>query len=67
MNYMMDKIVLHKNKEEIMKVADELIKVLMDDEKLDNSEKLMTIELAVARLNYDLYHISGDNDTVVDC
>ena len=26
MNYMMDKIVLHKNKEEIMKVADELIK-----------------------------------------
>ncbi|MGN1355664.1 MAG: hypothetical protein ACI4WP_03260 [Bacilli bacterium] len=60
MNYMMDKIVLHKNKEEIMKVADELIKVLMDDEKLDNSEKLMTIELAMAKLNYDLYNVSGD-------
>ena len=60
MNYMMDKIVLHKNKEEIMKVADELIKVLMDDEKLDNSEKIMTIELAMAKLNYDLYNVSGD-------
>ena len=60
MNYMMDKIVLHKNKEEIMKVADELIKVLMDDEKLDNSEKLMTIELAMAKLNYYLYNVSGD-------
>ncbi|MCI6899586.1 MAG: hypothetical protein UE699_00540 [Bacilli bacterium] len=60
MNYMMDKIVLHKNKEEIMKVADELIKVLMDDKKLDNSEKLMTIELAMAKLNYDLYNVSGD-------
>lgn len=56
----MDKIVLHKNKEEIIKVADELIKVLMDDEKLDNSEKLMTIELAMAKLNYDLYNVSGD-------
>ena len=60
MNYMMDKIVLHKNKEEIIKVADELIKVLMDDKKLDNSEKLMTIELAMAKLNYDLYNVSGD-------
>ena len=60
MNYMMDKIVLHKNKEEIMKVAVELIKVLMDDKKLDNSEKLMTIELAMAKLNYDLYNVSGD-------
>ncbi len=56
----MDKIVLHKNKEEIIKVADELIKVLMDDEKLDNSEKIMTIELAMTKLNYDLYNISGD-------
>ena len=30
------------------------------DEKLDNSEKLMTIELAMAKLNYDLYNVSGD-------
>ena len=45
----------------------EIVNMLKDDEKLDDSEKLMTIELAVARLNYDLYRISGDNDTVVDC
>ena len=57
---MMDKIVWRGKKEEIMKVADELIKVLMDDKKLDNSEKLMTIELAMAKLNYDLYNVSGD-------
>ncbi len=62
MNYMMDKINLHKNKDEIIKVANEIVNLLKSDEKLDNSEKLMTIELAVAQLNYDLYHISGDND-----
>ena len=44
------------------KVANEIVNLLKSDEKLDNSEKLMTIELAVAQLNYDLYHISGDND-----
>ena len=64
---MMDKINLHENKDEIIKVAMEIVNMLKDDEKLDDSEKLMTIELAVASLNYDLYHISGDNDTVVDC
>ncbi len=62
MNYMMDKINLHKNKDEIIKIAEEIVRLLEDDEKLDNSEKLMTIELAVARINYDLYHISGDSD-----
>ena len=59
---MMDKINLHKNKDEIIKVANEIVNLLKSDGKLDNSEKLMTIELAVAQLNYDLYHISGDND-----
>lgn len=59
---MMDKINLHKNKDEIIKIAEEIVRLLEDDEKLDNSEKLMTIELAVARINYDLYHISGDSD-----
>lgn len=59
---MMDKINLHKNKDEIIKVANEIVNLLKSDEKLDSSEKLMTIELAVAQLNYDLYHISGDND-----
>lgn len=58
---MMDKINLHKNKDEIIKVANEIVKMLKDDEKLDDSERLMTIELAIAQLNYDLYHISGDN------
>lgn len=59
---MMDKINLHKNKDEIIKVASEIVKMLKDDDKLDDSEKLMTIELAVAQLNYDLYHISGDGE-----
>ena len=59
---MMDKINLHKNKDEIIKIAEEIVRLLEDDEKLVNSEKLMTIELAVARINYDLYHISGDSD-----
>ena len=59
---MMDKINLHKNKDEIIKIAEEIVRLLEDDEKLDNSEKLMTIELAVARINFDLYHISGDSD-----
>ena len=60
MNYMMDKINLHENKDEIIKVAMEIVNMLKDDEKLDDSEKLMTIELAMAKLNYDLYNVSGD-------
>ncbi len=62
MNYMMDKINLHENKDEIIKVAEKIVKLLEEDENLDDSEKLMTIELAVARINYDLYHISGDSE-----
>ena len=57
---MMDKINLHENKDEIIKVAMEIVNMLKDDEKLDDSEKLMTIELAMAKLNYDLYNVSGD-------
>ena len=49
MNYMMDKINLHKNKDEIIKVANEIVNLLKSDEKLDSSEKLMTIELAVPK------------------
>lgn len=59
---MMDKINLHENKDEIIKIADKIVKLLEEDENLDDSEKLMTIELAVARINYDLYHISGDSE-----
>lgn len=59
---MMDKINLHENKDEIIKVAEKIVKLLEEDENLDDSEKLMTIELAVAKINYDLYHISGDSE-----
>ena len=57
---MLDKINLLENKEEIINTANEIVKKLKENENLDNSEKLMTIELAVAQLNYDLYHISVD-------
>ena len=60
MNYMLDKINLLENKDEIINTAKELVKKLEENKNLDDSEKLMTIELAVAQLNYDLYHISGD-------
>ena len=62
MKYMMDKINLHPNKDNIIEKANEIIKLLMECNKLDNSEKIMTIELAIAKLNYDLYKISGDNE-----
>ncbi len=62
MKYMMEKINLHENKEEIIAVANKIIKELEENEKLNDSEKLMTIELALAQLNYDLYKISGDGD-----
>ncbi len=60
MNYMLDKINLLENKDEIINMAKEIVKSLEENKNLDDSEKLMTIELAVAQLNYDLYHISGD-------
>ncbi len=60
MNYMLDKINLLENKDEIINTAKEIVKKLEENKNLDDSEKLMTIELAVAQLNYDLYHISGD-------
>ena len=60
MNYMLDKINLLENKDEIINAAKEIVKGLEENKNLDDSEKLMTIELAVAQLNYDLYHISGD-------
>lgn len=61
MNYMLDKINLLDNRNEIISVANEIVKLLKEDKNLDNSEKLMAIELAMAQLNYDLYKISGDN------
>ena len=61
MKYMMDKINLLENKNAIIEGAEEIVKLLLKSEKLDDSEMLMTIELAVAKLNYELYHISGDS------
>lgn len=61
MKYMLDKIEVHEKKEEILKISSNIVKLLKENEKLNDSEKLMTIELAVAQLNYDLYKISGDN------
>lgn len=60
MNYMLDKINLLDNKDEIIKSTDEIVDLLKNNEKLNDSEKLMAIELAVCKLNYDLYNISGD-------
>lgn len=60
MNYMLDKINLLENKDNIIEVAEKIVEMLKNNENLDDSEKLMTIELAVAKLNYDLYNISRD-------
>lgn len=60
MNYMMDKINLLDNKQEIINTAEKIVDTLLENNQLDNSEKLMTIELAMAKINYELYHISGD-------
>lgn len=62
MNYMLDKIELLEKKEDILNGADKIVTELLNNEKLNDSEKLMTIELAMAKLNYELYHISGDNN-----
>lgn len=60
MKYMLDKIRLLKNKDNIINTANDIVKLLKEHKGLNDSEKIMTIELAVAQLNYDLYHISGD-------
>lgn len=62
MKYMMDKINVYENKEAIIKRAEKIVEELKNDSKLNDSEKLMTIELAMALLNYDLYKISGDSE-----
>ena len=62
MKYMMDKINVYENKEAIIKRAEKIVEELKNDPKLNDSEKLMTIELAMALLNYDLYKISGDSE-----
>lgn len=60
MNYMLDKINLLPNKNEIISKADKILAFLKEDTSVTDSEKLMIIELATAKLNYELYNISGD-------
>lgn len=60
LNYMLEKINLLENKDDIITGAEELVELLMNNKALNKSEKLMTIELAMAKLNYILYNISGD-------
>ncbi len=60
MNYMMDKINVYKNKDKIIKGSEEIVKLLMEMKDVTDSERLMIIELAMAKLNYELYKISGD-------
>ncbi len=62
MNYMLDKINVLDNKDAILNGAEEIVNSLIENKNLDKSEKLMTIELAMAKLNYKLYNISGDNN-----
>lgn len=61
MKYMMDKINVYENKEAIIRRAECIVEELKKDVKLNDSEKLMAIELAMALLNHNLYKISGDN------
>lgn len=63
MNYMLDmldKINVLENKEAILQGAEEIVNSLLENEKLDKSEKLMTIELAMAQLNYKLYNVNKE-------
>ena len=62
MNYMLDKINVLDNKDAILNGAEEIVNSLIENKNLDKSEKLMTIELAMAKLNYKLYNISGANN-----
>ena len=62
MKYMLEKIEVHEKKEEIINTSNKILEMLKTNDNLNDSEKLMTIELAMAQLNYDLYKISGDND-----
>ena len=62
MNYMLEKIEVLENIEAILQGAEDIVNSLLENEKLDKSEKLMTIELSMAKLNYQLYNISGDNN-----
>lgn len=60
MNYMLDKIKIHPKGEEIIKTAYEIAEQIKKDEKFNDSEKLLVVDLVLAKINYDLFKISGD-------
>lgn len=62
MKYMLDKIEVHESKEKIICMSDKIVEMLLECDYLNDSEKLMAIELALASINYNLYKISGDGD-----
>lgn len=60
MNYMIDKIKLLPNCKEIFKTAEKVTNEINNNKNLNSSEKILVIELAVAKLNNILYNVSGD-------
>lgn len=55
MDYMLDKIKIHPKGDEIIKVAYDIVREIEENEKFDDSEKLLVIDLIVAKINYDLF------------
>lgn len=62
MNYMLEKLEKLENKDVILNAGYKIVDELLKNSNLNDSEKLMAIELAMAKLNYELYHISGDEN-----
>ncbi len=62
MNYMLEKLEKLENKDAILNAGYKIVDDLLKNSNLNDSEKLMAIELAMAKLNYELYHISGDEN-----
>ena len=42
-------------RDEIIKVAYDIVREIEENEKFDDSEKLLVIDLIVAKINYDLF------------
>ena len=59
-NYMLDKLNKLEKKDVILGAGDKIVEELINNKDLDDSERLMAIEYAVAKLNNILYNISGD-------
>ena len=60
MNYMLDKLKVHPNGEKIIDVAYDIVDKIKEDERFNDSEKLLIVDLILAKINYDLFKISGD-------